>query len=72
MLDTEITWDLGPVPDPPPMSVEEQVVEAIADALSYRLLVLEAFDQLREKTLECDRLREQLTQMRREMRREVT
>jgi hypothetical protein len=54
----EIQWDLTPLPEPPPMTATDQVVEATVDALSYRLLAFEAIDQLRELTLRLERERE--------------
>lgn len=58
LLDSDIRWDLGPLPEPAPMSPTEQAVEAAIDALCYRLIVLESFDRIRQLTLQLDRARD--------------
>ena len=60
----EINWELGPVPEPPPMTQSDQAVEAIVDALAYRLLACEAMDALRTVTIDRDRAREEIGRLR--------
>lgn len=64
----DIPWDLAPLPDPPLMSATEQAVEATIDALSYRLVLCEALDRLRDLTLQNDRLRTENTELRARLR----
>jgi hypothetical protein len=59
LLDSEINWELTPLPAPEPMPQVEMLTEAIVDALSYRLIVCEALDALRKVTIERDRAREE-------------
>jgi hypothetical protein len=59
----EIEWELRPLPEPPPMTATDQVVEATIDALSYRLLALEAIDQLHTLTSRVDRANEEIRRL---------
>ena len=64
LLDSDICWDLRPLPEPAPMSGDEMVTESIIDGLAFRLLAVEAIDALRTVTLERDRLRAELIRLR--------
>jgi hypothetical protein len=64
----EICWHLEPLPDPPPLSVEDRLVEVTIDALSYRLIVLEGFDQLRRLTLSIDHKDATIRELREQLR----
>ena len=60
----EVCWELQPLPEPAPMPASEMIVEVTIDALSFRLLAVEALDALRALTLQLDRAREDNRQLR--------
>lgn len=54
---SEICWELAPLPVPQPMAPDDLIAEISIEALSYRLLAVEAIDRVRTLTLRLDRAR---------------
>src|SRR5579871_5225808 len=62
--DTEICWGLAPSPEPLAMSGADALVEAVIDALAYRLIVVECFDRLRWLTRQLEQSRSECATLR--------
>jgi hypothetical protein len=64
----EIDWSLRPLPEPAPMTLEDQLVEAVVDAAAYRELAVVAIERTRELTLALDRAQATIADLRKRPR----
>lgn len=63
-----IEWELRPMPDPLTMTRDDMILESTIDAFAYRLLACEALDHLYRRTVQADRQREQIAELRTRLR----
>ena len=56
------------MPDPLTMTRDDMILESTIDAFAYRLLACEALDHLYRRTVQADRQREQIAELRTRLR----